>query len=364
MARSTAVKSPDAVQEASRHKTLSMSYPWPRLALALVFVVAIGMLAAGVGSVRVPPSAVVSIVADHLPWMTIDGTGSDAWDAIIWQLRLPRVVLAGLVGAALAVSGATYQGLFRNPLADPFLIGVAAGAGLGATIVLVSGLPAHYAGVALLPIAAFGGATLAVAVAYLVARRTGRMSLSTLILAGVAVASISGALTSLIMIRANPDVRPVLGWLLGGFAGARWSHAAVVLPYLAVGTAGMLLYARVLNVLQLGEDEAEQLGVRVERTKIVLVVLATLTTAAAVSVSGVIGFIGLMAPHAVRLVWGRDHRTLIPMAMLLGAAFLILADLVARTVASPSELPVGIVTAFCGGPFFLYLLVRMNRRSA
>jgi iron complex transport system permease protein len=344
-------------------RTLSMTYPWPRIGLACAALLIVGLIAAGIGSVSIPPSTVVKIVADHLPWLAVDHAWSDAWDAIVWQLRLPRVVLAGLVGAALAASGATYQGLFRNPLADPYLIGVAAGAGLGATVVLAAGLPAQQGGVSLLPIAAFAGATCAVAVAYVVSRQSGRMSLATLILAGVAVASIAGAFTSLIMIRSNPDVRPLIGWLLGGLTGARWSQAAVLLPYLVVGVAGMLLYARVLNVLQLGEDEAGQLGVSVERTKVILVVLATLTTAAAVSVSGVIGFVGLMAPHAVRLIWGPDHRTLLPVAVAVGAAFLILADLVARTVASPSELPVGIVTAFCGAPFFLYLLARMGRRQ-
>jgi iron complex transport system permease protein len=340
-----------------------MAYPWPRFALTVVAVAIIGLVAAGIGSVAIPPSTVALIVADHLPLVTVDHTWPESWDAIVWQLRLPRVVLAGLVGAALAASGATYQGLFRNPLADPYLIGVAAGAGLGATIVLVVGLPARLGGVSMLPIAAFAGAICAVAVAYVVSRRSGRMSLATLILAGVAVASIAGALTSLIMIRANPDVRPLLGWLLGGLAGARWAHTGILLPYLVIGVTGMVLYARLLNVLQLGEDEAEQLGVSVERTKVVLVVLATLTTAAAVSVSGVIGFVGLVAPHAVRLIWGHDHRTLLPVAVAFGAGFLILADLVARTVASPSELPVGIVTAFCGAPFFLYLLARMGRRA-
>jgi iron complex transport system permease protein len=341
-----------------------MVYPWRRLAIAAAVVVVIGLIAAGIGPVNVPPSAVAGIIADHLPWIDLDGTWSSTWDTIVWQLRVPRVVLAGLVGAALAASGATYQGLFRNPLADPYLIGVAAGAGLGATIVLVLGLPVTYGGFSILPLAAFGGAIGAVAVAYLVARRSGGMSLATLILAGVAVASIAGAMTSLIMIRANPDVRPLLGWLLGGFAGSRWAHAAVVLPYLAIGTAGMVLYGRVLNVLQLGDDEAAQMGVNVERTKLVLVVLATLTSAAAVSVSGLIGFVGLIAPHAVRLIWGHDHRTLLPMSMAFGAGFLILADVAARTVARPSELPVGVITAFCGAPFFLYLLVRLSRRHA
>ncbi|MBI4304765.1 MAG: iron ABC transporter permease [Chloroflexi bacterium] len=344
-------------------RALSVAYPWPRLAVAAAAVAVIGVVAAGLGAVNIPPGTVASIVADHIPWIETERAWPESWETIVWELRLPRVVLAGIVGAALAASGATYQGLFRNPLADPYLIGVAAGAGLGATVVLVSGGPVSYWGISILPIAAFAGAIGAVAIAYAIARRSGGIPLTTLVLAGVAVASIAGAMTSLLMIRANPDVRPLLGWLLGGFVGARWLTAGTILPYLAVGIAGMFLYSRILNVLQLGEEEAAQVGVDVERTKLVLVVLATLSTAAAVSVSGLIGFVGLVAPHAARLLWGHDHRTLLPMAMAMGAGFLILADLAARTVARPSELPVGVVTAFCGAPFFIYLLVRLGRHA-
>ena len=340
---------------------LYLGYPWKRLAIGSMVVVLIAVAASGVGSVYVPPLTAGKILLDKLPFVSIDSTWPDSWNTIIWQIRLPRIVMAGLVGACLAVSGATYQGLFRNPLADPYLIGVASGAGLGATVILVTSVPISVHGVSLLPMAAFVGAIGAVVAAYTIAKRSEGLPLATLILAGVAIASLASAVTSYLMIRSDSDVRPLLSWLLGGFIGSQWDDVYTVLPYLVPGFLVMMAYGRILNMFQINEEEAKHLGVNVERTKMVLIVLASLTTAAAVSVSGLIGFVGLIAPHAVRLVWGYDHRTLLPMAMITGAGFLILADLVARTIVSPSELPVGVVTAFCGAPFFLYLL---RRRAA
>ena len=209
--------------------------------------------------------------------------------------------------------------------------------------------------------AAFTGAIAAVAVAYLVARNSEGLPLTNMILAGVAVAALAGAVTTLLMIRSDPDLRPVLSWLLGGFISAEWDHTLMTLVYLAPCAVVALAYGRVLNVLQLDEEYARQLGVNMEATKLVLVCAATLATAAAVSFSGLIGFVGLVAPHAVRLAWGVDYRSLVPMATIVGASFLIVADLAARTVASPAELPVGVVTAFFGAPFFIYLLRRRRR---
>ena len=341
-----------------RPEPLYIAYPWWRLAIGLLVVAVIGVVALGVGTVYVPPITTGKILLAKLPFLEMEGSWPDSWNAIIWQIRFPRIVLAGLVGACLAISGATYQGLFRNPLADPYLIGVAAGAGLGATVVLVTSVPFNFHGFSLLPVAAFMGALMAVTAAYSIARQMGGLPLSTLILAGVAIGYLCIAVTSYLMIRTDADVRPLLAWLLGSFIGSQWDDVYIVLPYLVPGCLVMMAYGRILNTFQLNEDEAKQLGVNVERTKIILIVLASLTTAAAVSVSGLIAFVGLVAPHAVRMVWGYDHRFLLPMAMISGAGFLIVADLAARTVASPSELPVGVVTAFCGTPFFLYLLRR------
>jgi iron complex transport system permease protein len=339
------------------------SYPWRRLAIGLALLAVVVVLASGVGSVGIPPMTVIKVLAARLPAVDITPTWSETSDTILWQLRLPRIVLAGIVGGTLALSGATYQGLFRNPLADPYLIGVASGAGLGATIVLVTDVPHSFGGVSLLPAAAFVGAVGAVTVAYVIARSTEGLPLATLILAGVAIASLASSVTALLMIRSDPDLRPVLSWLLGGFISAQWKHSAMILPYLIPSAVVMLAYGRILNVFQLDDEQAQQLGVNVERAKLLLIAAASLATAAAVSFSGLIGFVGLIAPHAVRLMWGVDHRALLPMAAVVGAVFLVLADLVARTAVSPAELPVGIVTAFCGAPFFLYLLRRRGHVS-
>ena len=343
------------------HRLVGLSYPWRRLIIAGVAVLFAMVVASGFGAIWIPPHSVAGILLDKAPFISLEGWWPDPWETIVWQVRVPRILLGCLVGASLAASGATYQGLFRNPLADPYLIGVASGAGLGATIVLVTPLPAYIQGTSLLPLAAFGGALLAVMFSYVVVSRSGDLPLAGLILSGIAIASLAGAMTGFLMIRSDPDVRPVLAWLMGSLSVSGWEEVRLLLPYLFVGVVGMMAYGRVLNLMQLGEDEAGQIGVNVRRTKLVLVGLASLTTAAAVSVSGLIGFVGLVAPHIVRMVWGHDYRFLIPMSLLVGAGFLVAADVVARTVARPSELPIGLVTAFCGAPFFLYVLHRSRR---
>ena len=337
---------------------VGLSYPWRRLLIAAIVVLMVMVIASGFGAIWIPPHSIAGILLDKTPLLNLDGWWPDSWETIVWQVRVPRILLGALVGASLAVSGASYQGLFRNPLADPYLIGVASGAGLGAAVILVTPLPAHVQGFNLLPLAAFGGAMLAVMFSYAIATRAGGLPLTGLILSGVAIASLAGAMTGFLLIRSDPNVRPLLAWLMGSLSVSGWEEVRLLLPYLLIGVVGMMAYGRVLNLMQLGEDDARQIGIDVERTKLVLVVLASLTTAAAVSVSGLIGFVGLVAPHVVRLLWGHDYRFLIPMSLLVGAGFLVAADVVARTMARPSELPIGLVTAFCGAPFFLYLLQR------
>ena len=339
-------------------EVLALTHPWWRLVIGLGVLVLVAVFASSQGSVRMPPITVAEILATRLPMLDITQTWPDTWSTILWKLRLPRIVLAALVGGALAISGATYQGLFRNPLADPYFIGAASGAGLGAVVVVLTGVPLSFGGISLLPVAAFGGAIAAVMAAYLIARQAEGLPLMTLILAGVVIGSLAVAISGLLMIRSDPDLRPVIGWLMGSLIAAQWKHSVMILPYLVPSVLLVLSYGRVLNVLQLDEEHAAQLGVNLERTKVVLIAAATLATAAAVSFSGLIGFVGLIAPHSARLLWGSDYRFLVPMAAIVGAAFLILADLAARTVVSPTELPVGIVTALCGAPFFLYLLRR------
>jgi iron complex transport system permease protein len=331
---------------------------WPRLLLGSAALLVTALVGVAVGPAGVPLQATVRILVSHLPGIDIAQSVPATWQDIIWEVRLPRVLLAGVAGATLAIAGATYQGVFRNPLADPYLIGVATGANLGATIVLVSGADASTHGLSLLPLAAFAGALISVVLVYGVARAGGAAPGTTLVLAGVALSSLATAITAYLMLKNTTNSLTIMSVVLGGFNTATWVKLAWVLPYAIPSLIVILAHGRILNVLSLDEQQARQLGIDVERTKIVLLGAASLAAAAAVSVSGTIGFVGLIVPHAIRLVWGPDNRALLPMSLLLGAAFLIGADVVARTIDEPSEIPVGIITAFCGVPFFLYLLRR------
>ena len=333
-------------------------WPWPRIALGLSVLLAAALVALALGPAEIPLADIVRILVSHLPGIEVARDVPASWRNIIWEVRLPRILLAGLVGATLALTGATYQGVFRNPLADPYLIGVATGAALGATIVVVSDTNLAWHGLSLLPLAAFAGAMTSVVVVYAVARVGNTVPTTTLILAGVALSSLSTAATSFLMLRDTTNSVIVFSVVLGSFNTATWAKLAWVLPYALPAALVILAHGRVLNVLSLDEEQARQLGIDVERTKLLLLGVASLAAAAAVSVSGTIGFVGLIVPHAIRLLWGPDNRQLLPMSILLGAAFLIGADLVARTLDEPSEIPVGIITAFCGVPFFLFLLRR------
>jgi len=285
----------------------------------------------------------------------------EMFTTILFDIRLPRVALMGLTGAALSAAGATYQGLFRNPLADPYLVGVASGAGLGATIIISMGLPVTGLGLMAVPVGAFLGGVLTVGLVVMMAQVGRTTPVTTLLLAGVAVGSFATAITTFWMLRSPDGMRRAFSWLLGGYAGGGWQPVWIVLPYLAVGLIVLQLNTRALNVLQLDEEQARQLGLNVNRLKLILVGAATLMTAAAVSFGGLIGFVGLVVPHALRMLGGPDYRRLIPLSALGGAAFLILADLIARTVFAPQELPVGVITALTGAPFFIFLLRRLKR---
>lgn len=338
-------------------------YPrWRKRIYAILGLVALLLLvisfATTIGSVDIPFSTTSSILISKLPFIDITPAWTDAMETIVLEIRLPRVLLAGLVGAALSIAGATYQGLFRNPLADPYLIGVAQGAALGAVIGFL--LPVSLLGtsIGLIPVLAFAGALLSIAVVYSLARVGRTMPLTTLILAGVALGALLGAIVAYLALTSGQMVRSILFWLTGSFSLSQWSEVWIVLPIIIIGAAVILLFARSLNIMQFDEEQAQQLGVNVERLKIILLIAATLVTAAAVSFVGIIGFVGIIVPHAVRLIWGPDHRFLLPLSILSGAIFLILADVLARTMAAPSEIPIGVITAIFGAPFFLFLLRR------
>lgn len=282
-------------------------------------------------------------------------------DTLILQVRLPRVLLAAFVGAALACAGTIYQALFRNPLADPYILGVSSGAGLGAIIALTLTAQATALRFGAVPLAAFLGALLTMWVVTRLASWRGRLDTASLLLAGVALSYTLAALTSFIMVFAREQMAAVVFWMMGGLGAASWQYIAMIGPMVLIGALAALMMTRELNLMLLGDERAGQLGLSVGRFKLLALGVASLLTAAAVAVAGLIGFIGLMVPHMVRLTLGPDHRSLMPASLLGGAIALVLADLAARTVIAPVEIPVGVVTALLGGPFFVWLLVRGER---
>ncbi|MCU0261588.1 MAG: iron ABC transporter permease [Ilumatobacteraceae bacterium] len=295
---------------------------------------------------------------DHLPLVSIDSGVSDREWQVIWQIRMPRVLLAGLVGGMLAIAGASYQGVFRNPLVDPYLLGAAAGAGLGATIVFTVGRSATASWpVDPAPVVAFLFAVGTVAVTYVVGSAFGGLrSSATLVLAGVAMVSLTTAIQTFLLQRNSEVIREVYSWILGSLSTARWSEVWLTLPYVVIAAGVLLLHRRQLDLLRVGDEEAATLGVPVGRVRVVVVITATLGTAAVVAVSGLIGFVGLVVPHMVRLTAGSSYRILLPLSLAFGAAFLILADIPGRVLTDPAETPIGVVTAFLGAPFFILLL--------
>lgn len=324
------------------------------LAVALL---AAMVLAVGLGAVSVSPSDTIGAVARG-----IRGEALTQADAVIWHLRLPRVLLAALIGAALALAGVLYQALFKNPLADPYILGVSSGAGLGATIAFVAAGTSFASRAFSVPFGAFAGALLTIALVVRLASRAGRADTTSLLLAGVAISYTLAAVTSFLMVVFRNSMQSVVFWMMGGLTSASWPNVWIVSAMFTLGAVVPLLYSRELNIMLLGDERAGQLGVNVERFKLLVLASASLVVAAAVSVSGLIGFVGLMTPHMARLVLGPDHRLLLPASTLAGAIVMVLADLAARTVLAPVEIPVGIVTAVLGGPFFVWLLVRKEHR--
>lgn len=332
------------------------------LGLLLVIVMAI---AAATGPAQIRAVDVAKMLIQRLPGVSTPQ--QENWPAshsvIVFRVRLPRIILAAMVGGGLAMAGATYQGLLQNPMADPYIIGISAGASLGAAVgVILRGRFAFF-GLSTITLMAFGGALLTAFVVYNIARIGGRVPITTLLLAGVAVSALLSAVVSFLMVSASQSLHEIVYWMMGSLSGRGWAHVRASLPYLAIGGLVVLVYARELNIMLLGEETAENLGVNVELTKVVLLTAGSLMAAAAVSVSGIIGFVGLIIPHTVRLLTGPDHRILLPTTALVGAIFLVVADTIARTILAPAELPVGIITALAGAPFFLYLLRRQQGKS-
>lgn len=329
-----------------------MRNPFLLAVLTLLLMLTLSM---AIGSVFIAPVEI---------WRVLVGDASnETFRTILFNIRLPRTILIALVGAALAGSGATYQGLFRNPLADPYLIGVASGAGLGAILAMSVNWPYTLLGLFAIPLAAFLASLVTVYAVYAFAQIGRTVPTTNLILAGVAVSSFATSITTFLMLRSTGEVRRAIGWLLGGVSLVGWDVTLALIPYLFVGMTLLILTGYSLNLLQFGDDQATQMGLNVRRAKFTIIIASSLVTAAAVSFAGIIGFVGLIVPHIVRIWWGVDYRRLIPLSILGGASVLLIADVLARIVIAPQELPVGIVTALAGAPFFLWVLRRAKNQG-
>jgi len=329
----------------------------PALLAGLVALTGAAVTGLLVGPAGIDAGQALFALADALPWVEVDHHLTEVEMRVLFDIRLPRVVMGAVVGAVLALAGAAYQGVFRNPLADPYLLGVAAGAGLGATLAF------SWSGTeALVALFALAGGLVAVVITYTLGRSVGGRTTTSLILAGVAVAAFATAIQTYVLQRHVESIREVYSWILGRLITVGWSEVVGLAPYAAVSALVLIGSRRLLDVLALGDEEATALGVRVSMVRWVLVAAATLATAAAVSVSGLIGFVGIIVPHTIRILFGWSYRVIVPLSVLFGAAFLVTADLAARTLVAPGELPIGVVTAFFGAPFFL-LVLRTIRRA-
>ncbi len=316
-------------------------------------------LALGIGTASIPFSRIPIVLWNKLPFTAMEVTAFE--ETIIWMIRFPRVLLAVLVGASLSAAGMVFQGLFHNPMADPFVLGISSGAALGATIALVFHLDFQFLTLSSVPLLAFIGGISTTLLVYNLGRVGSKVPLTYVLLSGIAVGAFLTSVNSLLLVLNRDEMHRVVFWMMGGFSGRGWPYIRAVLPYLLLGLTLIGFSLEKLNILSLGEDKASQLGLNVNRMQFLLIGAASLATAAAVSASGIIGFVGLIVPHVIRLLLGPDHRFVFPGSLMVGGMFLLLSDTLARTLLSPQELPVGVITSLCGAPFFLYLLYKHKK---
>ncbi len=337
---------------------------WLLLGGGLIFSL---FLASALGAVAIPLLDILKMALNKVAIFDFPSTWRVVDETIVFQIRMPRVIGGALVGSALATAGVLFQGLLRNPMADPYIIGTSAGAALGATIAMILPINLAFLGFGLVPVAAFVGALAAVTIVYNLARVGGKTPIISMLLAGFVVSALLAAIIAFMMSisdRLGLNLRSVYSFLMGHISVTSWGQIAVIAPLVIGGIIGARFFASHLNAFSLGEEGAAYLGIEVERDKMLILALGSLLTAAAVSISGLVGFVGLVMPHAVRLTLGPDHRLLLPASALAGAAFVVIADLLARTLLAPVEIPVGVITALIGAPFFLYLLRRSRREYA
>ncbi|MEN1967529.1 iron ABC transporter permease [Lentibacillus sp. N15] len=326
--------------------------------LVLLLIVSV-LLGISIGSVHVPVTTIVQSIFSAITHTSIPDSVDPMYVKIVMNVRLPRVVLSGIIGASLAIAGAAFQGLLRNPLADPYTLGVSSGASVGAVLTLFFHLSLPFIGLYTLPVLSVVASFITIFMVLFFARRVDRgMRVETIILTGVIFSSFLGALISLMIALTGDELRQIIGWLLGSVSMRGWDYVWIILPFFVVGAGILMLHAAELNAMSFGENQAKHLGVNVERKKLNVLIAGSILTGAAVAVSGTIGFVGLVIPHFVRIVWGPDHKHLLPLSILAGAGFLILADLVSRTIIAPAELPIGVITALIGAPIFAVILIR------
>ncbi|MDF2036767.1 iron chelate uptake ABC transporter family permease subunit [Cytobacillus oceanisediminis] len=330
---------------------------------AAAFLLCAMLMGISIGTVSVHPMTIIRVIsAEIFPFISLGNT--DAMHSnIIMNIRLPRVLLAGLVGASLAIAGAAFQGLLRNPLADPYTIGVSSGASLGAVLTLFLGLSIPFAGMFTLPLFSILFSFLTIFSVLLFARNIERsMKVETIILTGIIFSSFLGALISLMIALTGEELRQIIGWLLGSVSMRGWAYINIILPFFVIGAILLLVNSKELNAMSFGEEKAQHIGVDVQKRKMMVLIAGSILTGAAVAVSGTIGFVGLVIPHLTRLLWGPDHRHLLPLSILMGAGFLIIADLVSRTIIAPTELPIGVITAIIGAPAFAIILIKRKNK--
>ena len=354
------------MEESTQAKYLGRFSRWKILIVLLILLLlAVIVLSLNVGFSQISFMNISKILIKNVPFLGDLVQFSDIpriEEVIVMQIRLPRILSSAFVGIALATAGVVYQGIFKNPMADPYVIGASSGAALGAALAIVLGLGFSLLGISTVPIFAFIGCLFSVLLVYSISRVGSRVQTTTLLLTGLSVSILFSAIVTYLQTIAGERLHALTFWIMGGFTYVEWGDVFSTLPLIIAGVGAIYIYSRDLNILVLGENEAQHLGVNVEKTKLILLFFSALVTAAAVSISGLIGFTGLIIPHITRILIGADHRILIPCSAIIAAIFMMLCDCLARVIATPAEVPVGVITAMCGGPFFIYLL-RRKRKS-
>ncbi len=331
--------------------------------MLLVLIVAV-LMGVSIGTVKVPIEAILRILFASITQTSIPDSVDTMYENIVMDIRMPRVILSGIVGASLSIAGAAFQGLLRNPLADPYTLGVSSGASVGAVLTIFFNLSLPFLGLYTLPVLSIIASFFTIFIVLFFAKRVDRtMRVETIILTGVIFSSFLGALISLMIALTGEELRQIIGWLLGSVSMRGWDYVGIIVPFFAVGSAILMMHATELNAMSFGEDQAKHLGVNVERKKMNILIAGSILTGASVAVSGTIGFVGLVIPHFIRIIWGPDHKHLLPLSALAGSGFLILADLVSRTIIAPSELPIGVITALIGAPIFAVILMRQRLKG-